>query len=276
MSETQAYAEKAQLPPTYRGKLVLFTSFYKHQAYAGYVHSLAVTLAVLGRLGVEWDYWPYSGDFHVERSVNKALTKFLASDYTDFVCIDSDESWNVEGLYRLITRPVEIIGGAYKMTNKWDEYTVNLKVDASGVPQGEVMNGEPVLEVERLPAGFLRVTKPVLRKYQEAYPERWYWDTEDDGKTPLKVTQFLTTVLRNHQFFSQDFNFSEDLKAIGVKLWLEPNITIGHFGLDEHIGNVDKHLREIHAKQQAETARQKQQSEAMANIEAFAKTRSAA
>ena len=275
MKETRAYAEKCQLPPTYRGKLVIFTTFYKHQAYAGYVHSLALTAMVLGKLGIEWDYWPYSGDFHVERAVNRALTNFLASDATDFVCIDSDEAWNVEGLFRLITRPVEIIGGAYKKTNDWEQYTCKFKVDDNGVPMGEIMDGEPVLEVDRLPAGFLRVTKPVLQKFIEAYPDRWYWDYDKDG-TRHKVYQFLTTVLRDHEFFSQDFNFSEDLKAIGVKLWLEPNITIGHFGLTEYIGNVDQHLRGLHAQQQAEKAKQGNLATAMANIEAFAKAQKAA
>ena len=130
MRETRAYADKIDLPPIYRGKVVLFTTFYKHQAYAGYCHSLALTAMVFAKLGIEWDYWPYSGDFHVERACNKALTNFLASDATDFVCIDSDEAWNTEGLYRLLTRPVEIVGGAYKKTNAWDEYTVSLKTDA--------------------------------------------------------------------------------------------------------------------------------------------------
>ena len=80
------------------------------------------------------------------------------------------------------------------------------------------------------------------------------------------------TSSRNHEFFSQDFNFSEDLRAIGVKLWLEPNITIGHFGLVEHVGNVHLHLLAEHQKQKDAAAKQKEQSEAMANIEAFAKS----
>lgn len=270
MRETACMVEQVPAPPvSYRGRLVIFTSFYKHQGYAGYIHSLALTGMVFSKLGIEWDYWPYSGDFHVERALNKALTLFMKSDATDFLCIDSDEAWDPAGLLRLITRPAEIIGGAYKKTNKWHEYTCAIKTDANGAPIGELVNGEPVLECDRLPAGFLRITKPVLQKFSEAYPERWYWDTDDQTGEKLKVHQFFTTSLRDHEMFSQDYNFSEDLKSLGVRLWLEPNITIGHFGIVEHVGNVDKSLRENKASRERTP---------MENIEAFAKqvTRSAA
>lgn len=244
MSDLAPALQQVRLPSAqYGGRLVIFTSFYKQQGYAGYIRSLAITQMVLERMGIAYDYWPASGDFHVERALNKALTNFLASDYTDFLQIDSDESWDVEGLMRLITRPAEIVAGAYLMTNRWTRWTAVLKTEG-GAPVGELVDGEPVLQAERVPAGFLRITKPPLLRFQEAYPDRWYWDTHDETGERMKVTQFFTTSLRDHEMFSQDFGFSEDLKAIGVKLWVEPNITIGHFGLTEHVGNLEASLRE--------------------------------
>jgi hypothetical protein len=257
-------------PPQYGGKLVIFTPFYEGRAFAGYTHSLALTAMVLEKLGIKWDYWLSSGDFHVERAINKALTNFLESDYTDFVCIDSDEAWNPDGLLRLVAHDEAIVGGAYRKKNRWTEWTATLQLDDARVPKGKITKTGPLLQADRLPFGFLRLTKQPLLKYREKFPERWYHDTADDkDQTPIKVTQFITTQLRDHQFFSQDFAFSEDMKSLGYQLWLEPNITIGHFGLVEHIGNLDKYLRDLKAEQSRTP---------MENIQAFVKdqTRSAA
>lgn len=239
----------------YGGSLVIFTSFYEQRGYAGYIHSLAKTQMVLERIGVKYDYWPSAGDFHIERAVNLALTNFLASEYTDFLCIDADESWDVEGMLRLVSRPDDVVGGLYKMKNRWNAWTGTMKTVA-GVPDGKMQDGTPMIEAQALPFGFLRLKKAPLLAYQAAFPDRWYWH---DG---VKVTQFLTTAIRDHEFFSQDVNFCLDLKTLGFQLWIEPNVTIGHFGLVEHIGNLDKELQELKA-QQSRTP--------MENIEAFAK-----
>lgn len=245
-------------PVQYGGHLVIFTSFYEQRGYAGYIHSFAVTAMVLERLGISWDYWPSAGDFHVERACNLALSRFVADEKaTDFLCIDADESWDPAGLLRLLTRPDDVVGALYRMKNRWNAWTGSIKTDAQGVPEGKIVDGQPMIEALGLPFGFLRLKKAPLLAYQEAFPDRWYWDGEE------KVTQFLTTALRDHQFFSQDINFCRDLESIGVKLWIEPNVTIGHFGLTEYLGNLDKYLKDLHAEQSRTP---------MENIEAFAKT----
>lgn len=270
INATRAFTEFPAAP--YAGSLVIFTPFYEGRAFAGYTHSLALSAMVLDRLGIKWDYWCSSGDFHVERALNKALTNFAESDHTDFVCIDSDEAWNPDGLLRLLSHDKEMVGAAYRKKNRWSQWTAAIKLEANGVPAGEMTATGPLIRAERLPGGFLRFTKPALAKFREAYPDDWYWDTEDTtpGVEPLKVkvAQYFTTSLRDHEFFSQDFNFCERIKAAGVELWLEPNITIGHHGLTEYIGNLDQELRGEHAKQQAHA---QEQAAAMANIEAFAK-----
>jgi hypothetical protein len=229
----------------YGGGLVIFTSFYEQRGYAGYIKSLVTTQMVLERLGIRYDYWAASGDFHVERALNKALTNFMRSDFTDFINIDADEAWDPEGLMRILLNEEEIVGGSYRMKNRWGAWTATPRTVA-GVPDGKLKaDGEPLIAAERLPAGFLRIKKTALEKFAAAYPERWYWDTHDETKERIKVVQFFTTSLRDHEMFSQDFTFSEDMKAIGVPLWIEPNVTIGHFGLVEHVGNLDRHLRQL-------------------------------
>lgn len=223
---------------SYTGKLVIFTPFYQSFATAHYTRSMVATSIVLERLGVRWDYWPYPGDFHVERACNMALTKFLEDEEaTDFLLIDSDESWDPVPVLRLMMHPHEVVGCAYRMKNAWEKYTCLLKME-NGRYQGYVgADGKAMIRAERIPAGFMRLRKSAVQKFADNAGDEWYWDGE------RKVPIFFKTGVRNHQFFSQDFNLSERLKELGCELWIDPNADIGHAGLVEHQGNLDAWLK---------------------------------
>lgn len=246
------------LPMKFDGKLILCTSFYQQQAHARYTHSMVTTVAVLERLGIKWDFWPISGDFHVERAINGALARFMADqDATDILLIDSDESWDATAVVRLLMRPEEVVGCAYRMKNNWEKYACQIKME-NGTPSGYVLpDGTPFMRAERLPGGFLRLKKSVLEKFVAAYPDEWYWD---GGDKPVKVPMFFHTTLRDNHFFSCDFNLCEKLKAIGVELWLDPTADISHWGTTEYPGNLDKFLR-----------KKKKEREAFATVQEMAK-----
>lgn len=222
----------------YSGKLIVFTPFYQSFSTAQYTSSMVATAIVLERLKVKWDYWPYPGDFHVERACNLALAKFLADEEaTDFLLIDSDESWDIFPVLRLMLHPHEVVGCAYRMKNNWERYTCQLML-VNGQPQGYVgKDGKAILRAERIPAGFMRLKKSAVRKLADSCGEDWYWDGG------LKVPRFFKTGVIDHTFFSQDFLLSERMKEIGIELWIDPNANIGHAGLTEYAGNLDKALR---------------------------------
>lgn len=226
---------------TYKGKLIIFTSFYDWKGYAPYIQSLVATSMVLERLGIKWDFWPVFGDFHIERAYNEAYTRFLNDpEATDLLAIDSDQSWDVMGVLRLLSHPEEVVGGSYRMKNAWERYTALLKTDETGTPVGKILgDGTALLEASRLPWGFLRTKKSAIEKYRDVYPELKYKGKDGDNLIVCQQQYIDGT------FFSQDFLFSERLKKIGIQLWCDPNITIGHFGNTEYSGNLDKALREL-------------------------------
>lgn len=233
--------------PAFDGKLIVFTSFYECRAYAPYVQSMVQLSMVLERLGIKWDYWASLGDFHIERSINEAYNRFLKDEEaTDILCIDADESFSAEGVVRLLLHPEEIVAGAYRMKNSWDKWTAIWKKDEeTGKPRGKILNdGTALLKAERVPWGFLRIKKPVLQKWTEQFPDKWF--TGKSGKEFI----FCEGGYRNREFFSQDYLFSERLKEIGYELWLDPNLTIGHWGLTNHEGNLHQHLISLNAEQE--------------------------
>lgn len=140
----------------YKGNVVIATFFYKHQTCFDYTHSLAASLLVLDRLKIKHDYWPTSGNFHMEVCVNSVLTKFLETpDVTDIIIIDSDESWNPAHLVRLLLHEEDVVCGVYLQTNpEVRKYPVLLKTAEDGSHLGKMLpDGNCLLEASRIPSG---------------------------------------------------------------------------------------------------------------------------
>jgi hypothetical protein len=224
----------------FEGKLAIFTSFYSHIAYAPYVISLAQTLGTFSRLGVEWDYLARPSDFHIERAINNTLTEIMErDDFTDVLLIDSDESWEPTDAYRLLMHEEEIVAASYRMKNKWTDYVGTIK-RVEGSPVGRMLpDGNALLEAERVAAGFLRIKVSALRKWAAAYPE--LVSNEPDGR---KVQFFSRGLDEAGAMMCQDMAFSKRWREIGGQLWIDPMVKIGHWGLECHEGDLDKHLRQ--------------------------------
>lgn len=231
----------------YRGKVVIFTSFYSQIAFAPYVESLAITLGVLSKLGIEWDYWCRRSDFHVERALNQALTMAMnREDVTDIIIIDSDESWKAEEFVELLLSPGSVVGGTYRMKNNWEKYVGVIK-QQDGVPVGRLKkNGKPLIEASRVSAGFMKIRKEVLKKYHDAYPELRS-EEETPGHKPDEptgdITIFFERMKEGKTIYCQDMAFCKRLEDIGVDMWIDPTLKIGHWGFHEYAGDFDKYLK---------------------------------
>lgn len=239
------------------GKLIVFTSFYDYRGHAAYTQSMVALAMQLERLGVKWDYWPVQGDFHIERCVNQAFTRFYDDpEATHMLCIDSDESFDPNAVLRMLSHNVEIIAGAYKMKNNWGDWTARWLVNKdNGHPVGRVIDAEKkqaILEAHRIPWGFTLFAKSALQKYVQKFPEAW--GTYGGEKAYVFCEGRFApepAVGSEREWFSQDYGMSERMKEAGVTLWIDPDVTIGHWGNTEHIGNLRTHLIQL-AETQAE------------------------
>jgi len=225
---------------TYRGRVVLFTSFYEMRGYAPYISSIVPTIAVLERLGISWDYRTIAGDFHFERALNAALSAVRDSETdTDIIVIDADEAWEPEAVLRLLSHDVDIVCCSYKMKGAWDKFVAVPKQDENGNYLGRILpDGTALLEALRVTGGFIRFTRKALRAYSEAYPELHY---KQDGRD---CCAYFMSAIEDGTFWSHDYLLSERWRRLGLQLWIDPNPTVWHYGMRGHEGNLDRHLRE--------------------------------
>jgi len=221
-------------------RLVIATPFYGSQAYAQYVESLLSSFRVLDKLGITCDYWSIQNDSYIDRARNSFADKFLKSDFTDLLMIDSDMSWDVQGLLHLLHSPFDLTGGVYPMKGGWDKYTVRIKLDSKGAPVQDENTG--LIEAEYLPAGFLRMKKACIKKLTEAYQNEWYYQDGKMPDSPDKIVNLFEMSVVDHVKYGEDGGFCRKWTQMGEKCYVEPRISFGHTGGKTYEGNYHEYL----------------------------------
>ena len=242
---------------TPRMKVIIATPFYEMKGYSPYIASLAVTIQVLTRMGIEHEWWELSGDSYVERAKNTLFNKFLEDPAaTDLFMIDSDMQWNVDGFLAFLRLPEEIVQGSYPQKNQWDKFTAIPEFVQQGEEQRyhpigrELEGGTALLKAAYLSGGFIRIKRSALEKYRDHYKELVYYDAGADPSAPNRCyTQYFNCELRvNEQ--GQSLRWGEDrvfglrMKDIGIDSWIYPNIEFGHYGVKGWMGNYHRFLKD--------------------------------
>lgn len=220
----------------FQGKLAIATPFYNYQACSEYVTSMVQTARLLEKTGVEFDFYSCH-DSYIGRARNSLCHRFLESDCTDLFFIDSDEDWDLFGFFRVLMSPYEVVGASYRMKNSWDGWTASL-VAREGHAVGVTKGNTAVIAAESIPCGFMRLKRSVLESFKAHYPELKYMN---NGVSHAKF--FECSEEMNGEFTGEDVTFCKRWREMGGEVWVEPNVTITHYGTSGFSGNLDKSLR---------------------------------
>lgn len=223
-------------------KLMIATPFYEIKAYVPYIISLFNSLPVLNHLGVAVKWEQICGDSYVDRVKNTICARFLESDCTDLMMIDSDMEWDMEAIGRMVMAPYEVVGADYPLKNNWECYGSRIMCNPDGTPEVDQVTG--LIRAEWVPGGFLRLKRSCLEKMRDAYSGNGYYDPSAD--TPPNQNRFYTPFfeckIEGQRRWGEDVMFCRKWQAIGGEIWLEPRITFSHYGVKGWPGNLHEFL----------------------------------
>jgi hypothetical protein len=178
-------------------------------------------------------------DIYLLRS--QFVHRFLEDkDATDLVMIDSDVSWEANGLLDLLNHPVDMVCGAYP------KRSIELQFPMRQLPQGIMADtGSGLAEVEGMPGGFMKCSRAMLEKMTEHYaPTLTYAErTTASGKLvrlfhPYDFTHTDGTL----HSLSEDYAFCQRWRDMGGKVYCDVMITMGHVGRHEFAGQLGKFM----------------------------------
>jgi len=234
-------------------KVYIATPFYELKGFSPYIISLIHTIKLLTMLGIQYEFTEISGDSYIHRARNTIVDAFLRDpDATDIFFIDSDMAWDPNAFVNMLLLPDPIIGGAYPVKNKWEEWTsIPMQVPEEGGKIGmrgrPLKDGSALIQAHVLSGGFLRVKRDVFLQFQRQYRDKWYTEPSTRPDEPgCKYFEYFyagrVPELEN-KFFGEDHYFSHMMRGINIPMMIYPNATITHWGYKDFTGNFHQWLR---------------------------------
>ncbi len=226
-------------------KFYIATPFYEMKGNSYYIQSLVLSLTGLAKYeketGIRFEFHQISGDSYVWRARNSLASMFLASDCSHLVFIDSDESWEPEGLFRLLKADAPMVGAAYPVKNNWGHFGVTYHTEGENYTPKAREDG--LILAQKVPTGFMKISREVFERIRLNEPDNWYWQPDEYG-TPAKMHNYFGHVLEDHVIYGEDISFNKRWQACGGEIYIEPRVTIEHYGMQGWKGNLDQFLRQ--------------------------------
>jgi len=163
------------------------------------------------------------------------LRKALDVKADAVVFIDHDLSWNPADLVKLIETKADVAAGLYrfKYSDKV-EYMGTLDTDDKGFPK---VRDDGCVKGDRVPAGFLKVTRDAVNRFMKAYPHLMY------GEACSPSVDLFNHGAHKGAWWGEDYAFSRNWTDAGGEIWIVPDLTITHHSPEEAFeGNYHEFL----------------------------------
>lgn len=214
---------------------VVFCTPTVTRPYPAYLDAMEATVPLLEARGFRHRLVLEIGNPYISAARATLLRKALDDRADVVVFVDHDVSWRPEDMIALIEAPEPVVAGTYRFKKADDEYMGALLQQPDGKPVGKVAGETVMLRAERVPAGFLKVTKEAVDTFMSAYPELVY------GPRYNPSVDLFNHGAKDGVWWGEDYAFSRNWRAAGGELWVLPELRIDHHGADGAVYPGDFH-----------------------------------
>lgn len=204
------------------------------EPHPAYLESLEKSVPVLEENGIE----PLSvfeiGSPYISGARAGMLRKAMATEADIFVFIDHDISWEPEDLLKLIKTEGDVVCGTYRFKLPDEAYMGTIRTDPEYLP---LVREDGCISATRVPAGFLKVTRPAIERFMAAYPDLII---EKDGE---KSPDLFNHGAFKGTWYGEDYAFSMRWILAGGEIWLVPDLNLTHHeGEQQFPGNFHQFM----------------------------------
>lgn len=221
-------------------------------AYTGTIHlgtmrSLIADMLAFADRGDRVTIFDESGNAMIGDCRGLIVAKFLDSDATDLVFIDSDVVWEAGALLKLVDQPVQFAAGIYPQRKDPLNFCVRRLEGANWADPKTKL-----LEVQGVPAGCIRLRRHMLEQMVEAYPETDFYCPDAPNDTVWDLFGAFRDPRDRRIKYGEDYSFCERWRALGGRIWVDPEMRMGHVGFKTFTGSWGDWLRAQPAYQAAQ------------------------
>jgi len=204
--------------PAPAGQKVLLATTAYESPDVSYTFSIQNSRQRLSEAGIPSGYLILSGNCHVDDARNIVVQEFLLSDCTDLIFLDADVSWDAKQLVELCGYDCDIVGGIYpfRREDAGTDMPVRMKEGVT-IPVGGL------LEVDGIPAGFMRIRRHVLETMSKT-AHRFC----NNGDRRADVAILFERYFNNGTRWGGDLNFCNKWRVTGGRVHAAYEMTLGH------------------------------------------------
>lgn len=181
----------------------------------------------------------HTRNIYLDRARNLCVKRFLGSDCTELIFIDSDVSFGDDSIEKLLRFDKEIIAGIYPLKQDDMEFPTILNFDNDNNCKEEETG---LVRANMLPTGFMRIQRKVFDKLLKSdNPDNLYRIQKDHEGV---YTFFNTGILFNgdNTWYGEDVAFCKYWKELNGELFIYPDINFTHTGVKHYKGNLHNYL----------------------------------
>jgi len=243
-------------------RIFIATPCYGGQLTEAYFRSVIRLLTFCNQHQIPVAFGTIANESLVTRARTVLVAYFLQSDFTRLMFIDADIEFQVEDVIKLIAHNKDVAVGAYpKKGVNWQriresvkatsdpytdqqiasfgsDYAINFKFVNREAKQIAIENG--LIRLHDGATGFMMIKREVIDKMIVQYPELKY---NNDLNTPPELNPhfyaFFDTMIdpKDKRYLSEDYTFSRRWQDMGGEIWLDPSISLNHYGSFNFQGN---------------------------------------
>ncbi|MDF3016324.1 MAG: hypothetical protein K0R44_1549 [Thermomicrobiales bacterium] len=162
------------------------------------------------------------------------LRKALDAKADVIVFLDYDLSWDEGDLLKLIETPGDVVAGVYRFKTPEVSYMGVLWPSHDG---SVTVREDGCVRADRVPAGFLKITKEAVEKFMGDYPELMF------GPRYHPSIDLFNHGAHEGLWWGEDYAFCRRWTAKGGEIWIVPDLNLTHHSkTDAFPGNFHEHL----------------------------------
>jgi hypothetical protein len=162
---------------------------------------------------------------------NRIIQMFWESGDDYLLCIDNDLAFDPNYIIRFIEQmektDKDFIGGVYPSRDgRGYNFRPSLEKDDRIVQCKET----GLLQMQYIPAGCMLMSRNLISKMREHFPELYYSPKDPRSKTESAFCFFDTEVYEG-EFWGEDYVFCRRVREAGFDVWVDPTIVFNHAGV---------------------------------------------
>lgn len=203
----------------------------------GTVYSLWNAQVALRAAGIRVDLHLITGHCHVDDARNDLVRAFLETDAEMLIFIDADVSFDAVDLVKLAQHDRDIVAGVYPLKQDPQEFPIR------PIPGELWSDKDGLVEVEGVPTGFLKIKREVLELLASQSEE---FRARRDGPERRKIPVVFERCVIDDGRWSGDYNFCRKARAVGYKIYVDPEMELTHSGDNHWHGSLGAYWRRLY------------------------------